>query len=127
MFFRAFGFAVVKTPGFEETFNGATKEVLHRAPDFDTTEWKLRRTGSFAGLAHQLARLRSIEYNKRSAIGAVPKWLRGRSAKPLCNGSSPFGASKKNPSVWMNPLSGLLQQLRGSMAGCGPDRPLQNY
>ena len=25
--------------------------------------------------------------------GAVPKWLRERSAKPLCNGSNPFGAS----------------------------------
>ncbi len=28
--------------------------------------------------------------------GAVPKWLRERSAKPLCNGSSPFGASTKS-------------------------------
>ena len=26
-------------------------------------------------------------------LGAVPKWLRERSAKPLCNGSNPFGAS----------------------------------
>ena len=28
--------------------------------------------------------------------GAVPKWLRERSAKPLCNGSSPFGASTQS-------------------------------
>ena len=28
-----------------------------------------------------------------SGYGAVPKWLRERSAKPLCNGSNPFGAS----------------------------------
>jgi hypothetical protein len=25
--------------------------------------------------------------------GAVPKWLRERSAKPLCSGSNPLGAS----------------------------------
>jgi hypothetical protein len=27
--------------------------------------------------------------------GGVPKWLRGRSAKPLCSGSNPLAASKK--------------------------------
>ena len=43
--------------------------------------------------AVSLAQASRIEYNKQFCYGAVPKWLRGRSAKPLCNGSSPFGAS----------------------------------
>ena len=46
-----------------------------------------------------LARSGSVKYNRMLLfsgsffIGAVPKWLRERSAKPRCSGSSPLGAS----------------------------------
>jgi hypothetical protein len=47
----------------------------------------------FAG-SNPVARSRGTEKGYLSSVkGGVPKWLRERSAKPLCSGSNPLAAS----------------------------------
>lgn len=54
----------------------------------------MRQEGAGTGLTKTAA----AGYQKSTKWGDVPKWLRGRFAKPFCSGSSPLVTSKfKNP------------------------------